>query len=187
MTSHANKKIILQCAEKDGESRLTIDMKMALQSKVIMELIKPSLLTDLEEINVVLPDIKFSTMLKVVTYLTRHIEESEKAFDYYTYHKHEGINACVGKEHEGIEVFDGHKHQGLEAVDGEEPEDIESFDAKFIDVDPGSLFLRSHAANYLKIRSLMDLTCRTLSSKIKGKTPEEIEEAVKNWKRSNKE
>ncbi|KAL8124848.1 hypothetical protein AgCh_012488 [Apium graveolens] len=41
--------------------------------------------------------------------------------------------------------------------------------------------------NYLKIRSLMDLTCRTLSSNIKGKTPEEIGEAVKNWKCSKRE
>ncbi|XP_074337569.1 enoyl-CoA hydratase 2, peroxisomal-like [Apium graveolens] len=45
----------------------------------------------------------------------------------------------------------------------------------------------SQAVNYLKIRSLMDLTCRTLSSKIKVKTPEEIGEAVKNWKCSKRE
>lgn len=30
------------------------------------------------------------------------------------------------------------------------------------------------AANYLKIKSLIDLTCQTLADMIKGKTPEEI-------------
>lgn len=170
MMSHAKKKIILQCGEK-GESRLTIDMKVALQSKVIMELIKPSLLVDLEEIVVVLPDIKLSTMLKVVTYLTRHAKESEKVFDYSRHAVHEGLEAfddkehqgfevLDGKKHEGLEAFDGHKHEGLEAFDGEELEDIEAFDAKFVDVDPVSLFLISHV--WFLVPSLMTLTLFSL-------------------------
>ncbi|KAL6965828.1 suppressor of kinetochore protein mutant [Sarracenia purpurea var. burkii] len=34
--------------------------------------------------------------------------------------------------------------------------------------------LGKQAANYLNIKSLLDLTCRTVADMIKGKTPEEI-------------
>lgn len=34
--------------------------------------------------------------------------------------------------------------------------------------------LESQAANYMNIKSLLDLTCMTVANMIKGKTPEEI-------------
>ncbi|CAH1423414.1 unnamed protein product [Lactuca virosa] len=53
-------------------------------------------------------------------------------------------------------------------------DDLKSFDAEFVKVDQGTLFDLILAANYLNIKSLLDLTCQTVADMIKGKTPEEI-------------
>ncbi|KAL8027874.1 hypothetical protein ABFS82_14G122100 [Erythranthe guttata] len=53
-------------------------------------------------------------------------------------------------------------------------EEIKSYDADFVKVDQATLFDLILAANYLNIRSLLDLTCQNVADMIKGKTPEEI-------------
>merc|ERR1712179_652542 len=53
-------------------------------------------------------------------------------------------------------------------------DDISSWDADFLKVDQGTLFELIHAANYLDIKGLLDVTCKTVANMIKGKTPEEI-------------
>ncbi|XP_059296828.1 SKP1-like protein 1A [Lycium ferocissimum] len=66
----------------------------------------------------------------------------------------------------------------VEAPKGEDnkvsDEDLKSFDADFVKVDQSTLFDLILAANYLNIKSLLDLTCQTVADMIKGKTPEEI-------------
>ncbi|KAK9808732.1 hypothetical protein WJX72_002711 [[Myrmecia] bisecta] len=63
-------------------------------------------------------------------------------------------------------------------TDGDKPtkseEEIKQWDAEFVKVDQGTLFELILAANYLNIKSLLDLTCQTVANMIKGKTPEEI-------------
>ncbi len=66
-------------------------------------------------------------------------------------------------------------------VDATKPEDdraaadeLKSWDADFVKVDQPTLFDLILAANYLDIKSLLDLTCQTVADMIKGKTPEEI-------------
>jgi S-phase kinase-associated protein 1 len=55
------------------------------------------------------------------------------------------------------------------------PEDEKnSWDKDFVKVDDETLFNLILAANYLDIKSLLDLTCKTVADEIKGKTPEEI-------------
>ncbi|GLT42936.1 hypothetical protein SLA2020_169130 [Shorea laevis] len=56
------------------------------------------------------------------------------------------------------------------AVDDE----LKAWDAEFIKVDQNTLFDLILAANFLNIKSLLDLTCQTVADMIKGKTPEEI-------------
>ncbi|XVE48847.1 hypothetical protein DITRI_Ditri01bG0034800 [Diplodiscus trichospermus] len=53
-------------------------------------------------------------------------------------------------------------------------EELKAWDADFVKVDQNTLFDLILAANYLDIKSLLDLTCQTVADMIKGKTPEEI-------------
>jgi len=51
---------------------------------------------------------------------------------------------------------------------------VSTWDADFVDVDQELLFELILAANYMDIKSLLDLTCAKVASMIKGKTPEQI-------------
>ncbi len=66
-------------------------------------------------------------------------------------------------------------------------DDIPSWDVEFLKVDQGTLFelilvsvhhvidaFGIQAANYLDIKGLLDVTCKTVANMIKGKSPEEI-------------
>ncbi|KAL9229609.1 hypothetical protein vseg_005059 [Gypsophila vaccaria] len=53
-------------------------------------------------------------------------------------------------------------------------DDVKIWDADFVKVDQAVLFDLILAANYLNIKSLLDLSCQTVADMIKGKTPEEI-------------
>ncbi|KAL1215743.1 SKP1-like protein 4 [Cardamine amara subsp. amara] len=65
-------------------------------------------------------------------------------------------------------------------VDGEsssssDDELVKKWDAEFIaEKDQATIFDLILAANYLNIKSLLDLTCQNVADMIKGKTPEEI-------------
>ena len=52
---------------------------------------------------------------------------------------------------------------------------VGEWDANFVDdIEQVMLFELLLAANYMDIKSLLDLTCAKVASMIKGKTPEEI-------------
>jgi len=53
-------------------------------------------------------------------------------------------------------------------------DDITPWDKEFCEVDQATLFELILAANYLDVKSLLDLTCKTVANMIKGKTPQEI-------------
>ncbi|KAK6039143.1 Skp1 family, dimerization domain protein [Cooperia oncophora] len=52
--------------------------------------------------------------------------------------------------------------------------EISDWDRQFFNVDQGTVFELILAANYLDIRGLLDVACRTVANMINGKTPEEI-------------
>jgi S-phase kinase-associated protein 1 len=51
---------------------------------------------------------------------------------------------------------------------------VQEWFAEFVNVEQSLLFELILAANYMDIKPLLDLTCATVASMIKGKTPEEI-------------
>ncbi|CAA2978509.1 SKP1 1A [Olea europaea subsp. europaea] len=93
-----------------------------------------------------LPNVTSKTLAKVIEYCKRHVEATAKA------------------------STDG----TLASADKVADEDLKGFDADFVKVDQSTLFDLILAANYLNIKSLLDLTCQTVADMIKGKTPEEI-------------
>jgi len=69
-----------------------------------------------------------------------------------------------------------HEHPSLpsEEKDEKRTDDIIPWDREFCKVDQPTLFELILAANYLDIKPLLDVTCKTVANMIKGKTPEEI-------------
>jgi S-phase kinase-associated protein 1 len=51
---------------------------------------------------------------------------------------------------------------------------VQDWYARFVSVEQEVLFELILAANYMDIKPLLDLTCATVASMIKGKSPEEI-------------
>jgi S-phase kinase-associated protein 1 len=51
---------------------------------------------------------------------------------------------------------------------------VQEWYSNFVAIDQETLFELILAANYMDIKPLLDLTCATVASMIKGKTPEEI-------------
>uniref|UniRef100_A0A3Q7EUH6 SKP1-like protein n=1 Tax=Solanum lycopersicum TaxID=4081 RepID=A0A3Q7EUH6_SOLLC len=73
-----------------------------------------------------------------------------------------------------IEYSKRHVEASSKTEDKAAEDELKVFDAEFVKVDQGTLFDLILAANYLNIKSLLDLTCQTVADMIKGKTPEEI-------------
>jgi len=59
-------------------------------------------------------------------------------------------------------------------VDAASFDELEKWDAEFVKVDQNTLLDLISAANYLEIKSLLDLSCKTTADNIKDKTIEEI-------------
>lgn len=78
-----------------------------------------------------------------------------------------------------IEYCKYHKEHPDPEEKKEEPikrtDDIIPWDKEFCEVNQVTLFDMILAANYLDIKGLLDLTCKTVANIIKGKTPEEIQ------------
>lgn len=91
-----------------------------------------------------LPNVNSTTLSKVV--------------EFCKYHKENGALAEIEKPL---------RSANMSEIVGE-------WDANFVDLEQAALFNLILAANYLDIKSLLDLTCAKVASMIKGKTPEEI-------------
>lgn len=81
----------------------------------------------------------------------------KKVIDWCTYHKDDAIF---------FEDDDDHRDKRTD--------DIPEWDKNFLQVDKATLFDLIKAANFLEIKGLLEVTCKTLANMIKGKTVEEI-------------
>lgn len=98
------------------------------------------------EAPVPLPNVTGRILAKVVEYCNYHVEHPTE----------------IKKEGDGA------------ASEEKRSDDIIGWDLDFMKVDQPTLFELILAANYLDIKELLDLTCKTVANMIKGKTPEEI-------------
>lgn len=81
-----------------------------------------------------------------------------------------------------LEYCDHHKNDPPvpEASDDKEKSDefksyeMDEWDRNFCDVDDDTLFELLHAANYLNIKPLLDIICRTIADRLKDKSRDEI-------------
>ncbi|KAI3631219.1 hypothetical protein MIR68_000603 [Amoeboaphelidium protococcarum] len=79
-----------------------------------------------------------------------------------------------------LEYCEHHRNDMQAASEDQDPskpqqwEESDEWDVNFVKVDQGTLFELILAANYLDIKPLLDLTCKTVAYMIKGKTSEEI-------------
>ncbi|RKF60904.1 E3 ubiquitin ligase complex SCF subunit sconC [Erysiphe neolycopersici] len=87
------------------------------------------------------------------------------------------VNEAVLKK--VIEWCEHHKNDPVTSADDDSDSrkkttDIEEWDQKFMQVDQEMLFEIILASNYLDIKPLLDVGCKTVANMIKGKSPEEI-------------
>ncbi|EHK24698.1 hypothetical protein TsFJ059_007506 [Trichoderma semiorbis] len=78
-----------------------------------------------------------------------------------------------------VEWCEHHRNDPVAAPDDEsdarkKTTDIEEWDQKFMQVDQEMLFEIILASNFLDIKPLLDVGCKTVANMIKGKSPEEI-------------
>lgn len=62
------------------------------------------------------------------------------------------------------------------AEESKPDDDVKAWDTEFMKIDTVTIFELILASNYLNIKSLQDLACKTVADMIKGKTPAEIRE-----------
>ncbi|ODN99433.1 E3 ubiquitin ligase complex SCF subunit sconC [Cryptococcus wingfieldii CBS 7118] len=130
-----------------------------------------------------LPPLAFSTRLSRAEKLSLF---SEPRFSYPHLGDQEGMpiplpNVSSSVLTKVLEYCDHHKNDPLPAADANDADDsrrktseIGEWDARWIQVDQEMLFEIILAANYLDIKPLLDVGCKTVANMIKGKTPEEI-------------
>ena len=108
-----------------------------------------------------LPNVKTAILAKVIEFLEHYksdpMNEIEKVSPFWIYRWY---------------IFLFPMHQPLKSANMSEV--VQEWYANFVAVDQEVLFELILAANYMDIKPLLDITCATVASMIKGKTPEEI-------------
>ena len=131
-----------------GEETFVVEKEVAEMSQAVLNMVE-----DTETDTVPLPNVDGKTLSKVIEYCKRHVDaEREK-----TANEKKAADDPTKKTSATIDN---------EIADWEEK--------VFLDVHQSELFDVILAANYMNIKTLLDLGCKRVANMIKGKTPEEI-------------
>jgi len=156
--------------EKDFENKKKLKAELRVESRIIkMPNIKLQS-SDGEIFEVDVEIAKLSVTIKTMLEDLGMDEEDDEAIPL------PNVNAAILKK--VIQWCTYHKDDPPPPEDDDNREkrtdDIPSWDIEFLKVDQGTLFELILAANYLDIKGLLDVTCKTVANMIKGKTPDEI-------------
>jgi len=156
--------------EKDFEKKKNLKAELRVESRIIkMPNIKLQS-SDGEIFEVDVEIAKLSVTIKTMLEDLGMDEEDDEAIPL------PNVNAAILKK--VIQWCTYHKDDPPPPEDDDNREkrtdDIPSWDIEFLKVDQGTLFELILAANYLDIKGLLDVTCKTVANMIKGKTPDEI-------------
>nr|GEW11811.1 S-phase kinase-associated protein 1-like, SKP1/BTB/POZ domain protein [Tanacetum cinerariifolium] len=147
---------MIKLRSSDGDM-FEVDETVALQSQVIMHMIEDGCVLSV----IPVPNVTSKILRMVIEYLKKHAKTPKKK-DMVTV---DGLRKVIKEDlklnEEDLKV-------------NEEDEALKAFDAEFVQVEQGTLFELIRAANYLNIRTLMKLTCQTVTDMIRGKTVQQI-------------
>ncbi|GJR02339.1 SKP1-like protein 1B [Tanacetum coccineum] len=154
MSSTPSKMIKLRSS--DGDT-FELDETVALQSQAIKHMIEDGC----ADFVIPLPNVTSKILRMVIEYLKKHAETPKKK-DMIT---EEGLRKVI---EEDLKL----NEDDLKV--NEEDEALKAFDAEFVQVDQETLFKLIMAANYLNIKTLLELTCKTVADMARGKTVQQI-------------
>lgn len=135
------------------------------------------MMTEDQEIkqDVPLSDVKSTVLAKVIEFCKQHVDtklpEIEKVSSILSFERLHYISPPLSYTLSVTLVLTV-SLQPLKSTDLSEI--VPKWDADFVNIEQETLFELILAANYMDIKSLLDLTCAKVASMIKGKTPEQI-------------
>ncbi|KAH9616670.1 hypothetical protein KSS87_020125 [Heliosperma pusillum] len=150
------KKIMLKSS--DGED-FEVDEIVAMESQTIKNMIED----DCADNAIPLPNVTAKILSKVIEYCKKHVEAAAAKTADATTDTAAGVAGFAG-------------------VAGDDDE-LMKWDAEFVKADRNALFDLILAANYLNIKSLLDLTCQSVADMIKDMTPEEVRKVIEYCKK----
>ncbi|KAK3139427.1 hypothetical protein QOZ80_5AG0383080 [Eleusine coracana subsp. coracana] len=153
MAAEGEKKTMIMLKSSDGEE-FEIEEAVAMESQTIKHMIED----DCTDNGIPLPNVTATILSKVIEYRKKHVEAKAMAES-----NDDDATAAAG----GPSSSAGNSSVA-------DNKDLKAWDAGFVQVDQHTLFDLILAANYLNVKSLLDLTRQTVADMMKGKSPEEI-------------
>lgn len=164
----------IKLQSSDGEV-FEVDVEIAKCSVTIKTMLEDLGMDEDEDEIVPLPNVNSAILRKVIQWATFHKDDPPPPEDDENKEKRTDdisswdadflkVNTCVNNCRHMQNLRNGVSSRTVKL-------NVEIFVSQ---VDQGTLFELILAANYLDIKGLLDVTCKTVANMIKGKTPEEI-------------